>query len=69
MGSKTDFRKIPTVLQQVRAEMLGTTRPWIDYFMNKFRKRGSSGSAAGSEGCKSKNPFCVFSSRNRISTN
>jgi CRP/FNR family transcriptional regulator, cyclic AMP receptor protein len=31
---------LPTVSQQVLAEMVGTTRPRLNLFMNRFRKRG-----------------------------
>jgi CRP/FNR family cyclic AMP-dependent transcriptional regulator len=31
---------IPKFSQEVLAEMVGTTRPRIDEFMNKFRKLG-----------------------------
>lgn len=36
-GSK---RKLPEISQEVLAEMVGTTRPRISYFMAKFRKLG-----------------------------
>lgn len=32
--------RIPRVSQQTLAEMIGTTRPHVNYFMNKFRKMG-----------------------------
>ena len=32
--------EIPVVSHQVLAEMVGTTRPRINYFMNRFRKQG-----------------------------
>jgi CRP-like cAMP-binding protein len=32
--------EIPIVSHQVLAEMIGTTRPRVNLFMNKFRKRG-----------------------------
>jgi len=32
--------EIPTVSHQVLAEMVGTTRPRVNLFMNRFRKRG-----------------------------
>jgi CRP/FNR family transcriptional regulator, cyclic AMP receptor protein len=32
--------RIPKVSQQMLAEMIGTTRPRVNYFMNKFRKLG-----------------------------
>src|SRR5688572_798954 len=31
---------IPTLSHEILAEMVGTTRPRITYFMNKFRKMG-----------------------------
>jgi CRP-like cAMP-binding protein len=33
-------KAIPTVSQEVLAEMIGTTRPRVSVFMNKFRKLG-----------------------------
>lgn len=36
-GSK---RRLPEISQEVLAEMVGTTRPRISYFMTKFRKLG-----------------------------
>jgi CRP/FNR family cyclic AMP-dependent transcriptional regulator len=32
--------EIPTLSHQILAEMVGTTRPRINFFMNRFRKRG-----------------------------
>jgi CRP/FNR family transcriptional regulator, cyclic AMP receptor protein len=32
--------RIPKVSQQMLAEMIGTTRPRVNYFMNKFRRLG-----------------------------
>jgi CRP/FNR family transcriptional regulator, cyclic AMP receptor protein len=32
--------QIPKISQQMLAEMIGTTRPRVNYFMNKFRKLG-----------------------------
>jgi CRP-like cAMP-binding protein len=31
---------IPTVSQEILAEMVGTTRSRVNFFMNKFRKLG-----------------------------
>jgi CRP-like cAMP-binding protein len=31
---------IPLVSHEILAEMIGTTRPRVTYFMNKFRKLG-----------------------------
>ena len=31
---------IPKISQEVLAEMIGTTRSWVSFFMNKFRKLG-----------------------------
>ncbi len=31
---------IPSVSQETLAEMVGTTRPRVNFFMNKFRKLG-----------------------------
>ena len=36
----TPVRDIPTVSQEILAEMVGTTRSRVNYFMNKFRKLG-----------------------------
>lgn len=33
-------RDLPEINQEILAEMVGTTRPRISYFMNKFRKLG-----------------------------
>jgi hypothetical protein len=33
-------RMLPKVSQQMLAEMIGTTRPRVNFFMNKFRKLG-----------------------------
>jgi CRP/FNR family cyclic AMP-dependent transcriptional regulator len=33
-------KMLPKVSQEMLAEMVGTTRPRVNYFMNKFRKRG-----------------------------
>ena len=33
-------RALPKVSQQILAEMIGTTRPRVNFFMNKFRKLG-----------------------------
>lgn len=35
-----DKRKLPEISQETLAEMVGTTRPRISYFMTKFRKLG-----------------------------
>jgi CRP/FNR family cyclic AMP-dependent transcriptional regulator len=31
---------LPKLSQEVLAEMIGTTRSRVNYFMNKFRRRG-----------------------------
>ena len=36
----TPVRTIPTVSQEILAEMVGTTRSRVNFFMNKFRKLG-----------------------------
>jgi CRP-like cAMP-binding protein len=36
----TPIRPIPTVSQEVLAEIVGTTRSRVNFFMNKFRKLG-----------------------------
>jgi CRP-like cAMP-binding protein len=33
-------RVLPKVSQEILAEMVGTTRPRVNFFMNKFRKLG-----------------------------
>ena len=33
-------RLLPSVSQETPAEMVGTTRPRVNYFLNKFRKLG-----------------------------
>ena len=33
-------RVLPTVSQETLASMIGTTRPRVNFFMNKFRKLG-----------------------------
>ena len=37
-GSKTGY-VVPKLSQQTLAQMVGTTRPRVNLFMNKFRKR------------------------------
>jgi len=40
-GKETQAQKIlPKVSQEMLAEMIGTTRPRVNFFMNKFRKLG-----------------------------
>ena len=39
-GTNDPSQKIPNVSQETLAEMIGTTRPRVNFFMNKFRKRG-----------------------------
>jgi CRP/FNR family cyclic AMP-dependent transcriptional regulator len=40
-GDQAQPQKIlPDVSQEMLAEMIGTTRPRVNYFMNKFRKQG-----------------------------
>jgi CRP/FNR family transcriptional regulator, cyclic AMP receptor protein len=40
-GKETQTQKIlPKVSQEMLAEMIGTTRPRVNFFMNKFRKLG-----------------------------
>jgi CRP-like cAMP-binding protein len=36
----TPVRTIPTMSQEILAEMVGTTRSRVNFFMNKFRKLG-----------------------------
>jgi CRP/FNR family cyclic AMP-dependent transcriptional regulator len=33
-------RALPKISQEILAEMVGTTRPRVNFFMNKFRKLG-----------------------------
>jgi CRP/FNR family transcriptional regulator, cyclic AMP receptor protein len=37
---QADHRKLPKVSQETLAEMIGTTRSRVNFFMNKFRKLG-----------------------------
>ena len=39
-GKPNQALTLPKVSQTVLAEMIGTTRTWVNYFMNKFRKLG-----------------------------
>ena len=39
-GKGRRIAQIPKMSQQVLAEMIGTTRPRANLFMNRFRKRG-----------------------------
>jgi CRP-like cAMP-binding protein len=39
-GQPTPHRELPKVSQEVLAEMVGTTRSRVNFFMNKFRKLG-----------------------------
>jgi CRP/FNR family cyclic AMP-dependent transcriptional regulator len=39
-GQESRPQKIPKVSQETLAEMIGTTRPRVSFFMNKFRKLG-----------------------------
>ncbi len=40
-GTKSEPQKVrPKVSQEMLAEMIGTTRPRVNFFMNKFRKLG-----------------------------
>lgn len=38
-GSRTGY-VVPKLSQQILAQMVGTTRPRVSSFMNKFRKKG-----------------------------
>ncbi|MEO8484463.1 MAG: Crp/Fnr family transcriptional regulator [Acidobacteriota bacterium] len=38
--ARADHRELPRVSQETLAEMVGTTRPRINFFMNKFRRLG-----------------------------
>jgi len=41
-GARGDPQKVlPKVSQEMLAEMIGTTRPRVNFFMNKFRKLAS----------------------------
>lgn len=46
-GKSNQELTLPKVSQTTLAEMLGTTRTLVSYFMNKFRKLGSSNTMAG----------------------
>jgi CRP/FNR family cyclic AMP-dependent transcriptional regulator len=37
---EASHRKLPSVSQETLAEMVGTTRSRVNFFMNKFRKLG-----------------------------
>lgn len=39
-GTQEPFEKVPKISQETLAEMVGTTRSRINFFMNKFRKLG-----------------------------
>jgi len=40
-GARGQHQKvIPKISQEMLAEMIGTTRSWVNFFMNKFRKLG-----------------------------
>ena len=39
-GGETREAKMATVPQSTLAEMVGTTRPRVNYFLNRFRTRG-----------------------------
>jgi CRP/FNR family transcriptional regulator, cyclic AMP receptor protein len=39
-GEPQRQKMIPKVSQEMLAEMIGTTRPRVNFFMNKFRKLG-----------------------------
>ena len=58
-------KKLPKISREVLAEMIGTTRPRVNFFMNKFKKRVSSVTTADSRltslysvsSCTTKPPF------------
>jgi len=39
-GKGASVSELPTIRHQVLAEMVGTTRSRINFFMNRFRKHG-----------------------------
>jgi CRP-like cAMP-binding protein len=39
-GKEQKSEPIPRISQEILAEMVGTTRPRINFFLNKFRKLG-----------------------------
>src|SRR5579862_1265312 len=39
-GTQDPFEKVPKISQETLAEMVGTTRSRINFFMNKFRRLG-----------------------------
>src|ERR1039458_8663986 len=66
-----NFRRKPEILipkmsQETLAEMIGTTRSRVSFFMNRFRKLASSTTTAG-VGCKFTVHFSTSSSTTRTS--
>jgi CRP/FNR family transcriptional regulator, cyclic AMP receptor protein len=45
-GKSNQALMLPKVSQKVLAEMIGTTRTRVNFFMNKFKKLGSSNTTA-----------------------
>ena len=57
-GEQGEPQKVlPKLSQEMLAEMIGTTRSRINFFMNKFRNWASSSTAASCAGCKSTSLF------------
>jgi len=57
-GQASVHRELPKVSQEILAEMVGTTRSRVNFFMNKFRKMGFieySGGTGGVDGIKVRN--------------
>ena len=54
-GQPTTHRELPQVSQEVLAEMVGTTRSRVNFFMNKFRKLGFIEYKGGVGGIKVRN--------------
>lgn len=54
-GQPTTQRELPNVSQAILAEMVGTTRSRVNFFMNKFRKLGFIEYKGGAGGVKVRN--------------
>jgi CRP-like cAMP-binding protein len=54
-GQPTTHRELPKVSQEVLAEMVGTTRSRVNFFMTKFRRLGFIEYQGGTDGIKVRN--------------
>jgi CRP-like cAMP-binding protein len=54
-GQPTTHRELPAVSQEVLAEMVGTTRSRVNFFMTKFRRLGFIEYQGGTSGIKVRN--------------